>query len=148
MKHIVIGLLSLLLVSCGTTMYQLRTDCDMDTKEVFRHITTILMEENLNISHSDMDLGYLKAESTSEFNNYLKAEISKMWVFQKRDGFVLAHAKKTTIYKNEYGAITRTDEEYCNDYCNSDWSWYWNIRNELERLCGGRIRIIEKELSI
>jgi len=148
MKRIIIFflLISFFLSSCGTTMYQLKTDCSKVTvEELFKSITALLIEEDFIVKQSDLKLGYLQAETMPEFNVWLGMNEIRVWSFQDVNGKIKATAKVVYTKKNIYGSTTGGSVTYYNDDAHEDWTWYWNIRNGLERICGNKIVIVKKK---
>lgn len=141
-------LVALILTSCGTTVYQLQTKCDKTTpEELFKSISTLLMQQNFIIKQSDMKLGYLQAETMPSFSVWTGMDETRVWVFQYVQGKIIASAKQVLTKKNMFGQTESGAETYYNDNVHSDWSWYWDVRNGLENLCGDKIVITEKKVN-
>lgn len=139
-------LLAILLTSCGTTVYQLKTDCNKDTEDLFKAIAMALSEENFLIKQNDAKLGYLQAETIPSFNIWIGANEIRYWVFQKVEDKVTASAKVAYITQNVFGATTGGSETYYNDKTHKDWTWYWSVRNKIENVCGNKIVFVEKKV--
>jgi hypothetical protein len=139
--------LFMLLTSCGTTVWQLQTECNATTEDLFRKISVILMQENFIIKANDPKSGYLQAETAPSYNIWLGTNEIRYWQFQVIDNKVVAQAKVVNVQQNLFGATTGSSEHYFNDDAHSDWTWYWNVRNELEKLCGHKIIFVKKKVN-
>ena len=147
MKAVFYCFIIIFTTSCGTTVYQLHTQCEKSKEEVFKSITTLLLQENLQIKHSDMELGYIQAESIPQLNIWLGAEVQRVWVITYKENKIIASAKTITITRNAFGKTTGSAETYYNDDSHEDWTWYWNVRDGLENLCGNEIIITKKKVQ-
>ncbi|MFH1051827.1 MAG: hypothetical protein V1779_12975 [bacterium] len=140
----------LFLLSCvaqKTVIYQLNTKCNKPVEEVFKSVTGLLVLENLNIDHSDVNIGYISA-STTPNRNYKTGYLDKrQWLIQFKDGKITAQAKVSMVQENAFGATILTKEVYYNDQADQEMSWYWNVRNALESLCDNKIEIIERQIK-
>ncbi|MEJ5244312.1 MAG: hypothetical protein WHV28_01235 [Bacteroidota bacterium] len=151
MKHF-ISILSalaflLLLNSCGTTVWQLKTDCNSNTEDLFKRISMILMQENFLIKQNDPKIGYLQAETTPNYSFWTGMNETRYWIIIVQDNKVTAQAKVVYTQQNVFGATSGGTEVYYNDKAHSDWTWYWNVRNELEKTCGSKIIFVEKKVK-
>jgi hypothetical protein len=145
-KYFLIIALLISLTSCATTVWQLKTDCNSNTEDLFKKITIILMQENFLIKVNDPKIGYLQAETVPSFSIWTGTNETRYWIFQVQDNKVTAQAKVVYIQQNIFGATTGGTETYYNDEAHSDWTWYWSVRNELEKICGNKIIFIEKKV--
>ncbi len=149
MKRVFLILLiisSTILISCGTTVYQLKSNCDaISTDELFKSITSLLIDEDFIIKQQDSKLGYLQAETMPKFNFWLGMTEVRVWVFQHVNGKIKASAKVVYTKSNAFGGTTGGSVTYYNDDASEDWTWYWNIRNGLERICQSKIIIESKK---
>lgn len=139
-----VALMIFTLSSCSSVK-QLQTDCDMEMDELFKSITTLLMQEGFEIKQSDFNLGYLKAETPLKHNLWVGVHEKYIWIFQYDQGVVIATAKHYAESRNAFGNTMSSSETYYADHVHKDHDWYWNIRNGLEKLCKNRIIVIEKE---
>ncbi|MGE5481253.1 MAG: hypothetical protein ACM3U1_12605 [Chloroflexota bacterium] len=148
MKKALYGIfLSLLLASCGTTVYQLHSDCpERKPEEVFKTLISLLMREGFTVKESDVALGYLQAEATNKYSIWRGAGGSRIWVFQMDDGKIIGSAKEVYVYQNVFGAVINKTTTYFDDDTPLDESWYWSVRNALEQICGNKVYIWEKEI--
>ena len=145
-KYFLIIALLISLTSCATTVWQLKTDCNSNTEDLFKKISIILMQENFLIKANDSKIGYLQAETVPSLNAWTGMIETRYWIFQVQDSKVTAQAKVVYTKQNVFGATTEGTEIYYNDEVHSDWTWYWSIRNELEKICGNKIIFIEKKV--
>lgn len=148
-KFFLVILTSILLSSCSTTVYQLTSNCDkISSDELFKSISTLLIQENFSIKQSDMNLLYLRAETEPIVKASLMGMIeTRIWTFQLVNGKIIATARQILVQKNAFGNETGSSEKYYNDKVHKSWGWYWNVRNGLENLCGDKIIIVEKETN-
>ena len=136
----------LALSSCGTTVYQIKTDCQKaSTEDLFKSITTLLLQEGFLIKQNDAKIGFIQAESIPNINFWTGFNETRMWIFQNNGGKVIAYAKVVMTKQNIFGASTGGAEVYYNDKAHQDWTWYWTVRNGLEKICGEKIEIIESK---
>jgi len=143
-----IMLVALLTISsCGTTVWQLKTDCSPSTEEVINRITPILMEQNFLIKVNDPKTGLLQAETVPKFNFWMGMTEARYWIFQIVNNKVIAQAKIIYMKQNIFGATTGGTEIYYNDEASKDWSWYWQVRNGLETICGNKIVFLENSVQ-
>lgn len=123
----------------------MKTDCDLPTDELLKRISMVMVDENMNITMNDAKLGYLRAETLPDHSVWTGMDEVRYWTFQVVDGKVTASAKFTYTQKNAFGATTGGTENYVNDEYPKDYTWYWNVRNSLEKLCGNKLVFIEKK---
>jgi hypothetical protein len=134
------------LTSCGTTVYQLNTDCaKVSTEDLFKSITTLMLQEGFLIKQNDSKLGFLQAETVPKFNIWTGMNEVRYWIFQENNHKIIAFAKVIYTQQNIFGATTGGAEAYYDDKAHQDWTWYWSIRNGLEKICGSKIIITEKK---
>ncbi len=135
----------LLFASCGTTIKQMKTDCNLSADELLKRVAMVMVDENMNITMNDAKLGYLRAETLPDHSVWTGMDEVRYWTFQVVDGKVTASAKFTYTQKNAFGATTGGTEKYVDDGYPKDYTWYWSVRNALEKLCGNKLVFIEKE---
>jgi len=145
MKWLVIGLISLFIVGCGTTVYQLKAPCNKTVETVFQEVTGLLIKEGFNVTFQSIETGLLHAETTPEHSIWTGENTYYKWDIQITNNEVVASCVLTTINKNAFGATLSTSEQYINDEWSEDVGYYWNIRDGLEDLCGSRITIIKSK---
>jgi hypothetical protein len=147
MKKLLLGglLLMLLLSSCGTTVWQMKTKCDVPTKEMFKKISIVFMQENFLIKENDAEMGYLLAETTPEHDPWFGGTNVRIWMFQAQGDIITAQARSARTTSNVYGATTGGSVTYINDEFSEDLTWYWNVRNKLEDICGNKIQFIKSK---
>lgn len=138
MKLILLSLISLL--SCTSYTYQLKTPCKVSNAVLFERLTGTLVNEGLQIK--TVTGNYLLAESlpAKQWNG---ATTQVYWAFTTSKDTITGTAKSTSIYQNAFGAVLSTSETYFNDDAHRDWTWYWNVRNELENTFGDKVIIFE-----
>lgn len=146
MKKLLFILMFSSLISCGTSIKQLNGDCNVNNEELFKKITSLLLQENFMIKQSDLKLGYLLAEMEYYPNPRSNKNLLR-WTFQLNEGKIIAYAKEVNYIQNEYGVINELFEKYYSDETKSSSDWYWNIRNGLEKICNSKIIIIDKQLN-
>ena len=139
MKHLLLSLL-ILLSSCSYSSYQLKTNCKVSNQVLFERLTGTLVNEGLQIK--TVTGNYLLAESlpAKQWNG---ATTQVYWAFTASKDTITGTAKSISIYQNAFGAVLSTSETYFNDDAHRDWTWYWNVRNELENTCGDKVIIFE-----
>ena len=149
MKNVIIILILLSLSSCTPTMYQHNCNCDaIDMKSLFTSISASLAKENMQIATSDINIGYLEARSKPAYSVLTGGTYTNIWVIQYENGKIIAYAKLLTETKNAFGVTLASSEGYYNDKASNDVGWYWNVRDDIEKLCKGKIEVIEyKETS-
>jgi len=136
LKNIVLIALALVyLSSCTTTVYQMHLDCEGKPEDTFRSITTILLKNGFKIEQSDLKLGYLSAQTPLEYSFLTGGDVQKEWVFQLDNGRYTAYATLIVIQKNIFGATTGQAKTYFSDRTHKDNLWYWNVRNNLQKIC-------------
>ena len=150
MKTILLILASIFFISCSNPKYQIQTECNLSIDDLFKSITTLLMQENFLIKQSDIRLGYLQAETIPEFDDAAlmvgsSSQVYKIWVFQYKQGKIIATARSIRTIKQNH--LQDGSQIYYSDKINKNkrTKWYWNIRNGLENLCGNKIVIAEIE---
>lgn len=150
MKKIVCFFAFLLLTaSCKTSVHQLQADCSkLSKREIMNSATALLLDEGLLIKNNDLNLGLIHAESTPSYNVWVGGTMTSMWTIRVDDSSrVTATAKSILQMQNAFGATTGGSETYYNDDVHEDWTWYWTVRNGLERLCGNKIKFTTKKVN-
>ncbi len=154
-KIILVLLLISMLAGCGTTVYQLHNDkCQETTENIIKKISMLLIQKNFNIEQADADLGLLRA-STIPSHTFMVGDIQRVWTIQVIDTDdplspvrkVIASAKTIIYQKNGFGQTTGSSETYYDDDASRDWDWYWDIRNQLEKICGSKVIIKESKTN-
>lgn len=133
MKHILLPLL-ILLSSCSYSSYQLKTNCKVSNQVLFERLTGTLVNEGLQIK--TVTGNYLLAESNPESGRYGIIS-TNVWIFTVQNDTITATAKEkhnTDGYLSE-GTVT--------DGLKPEFTWYWNVRKELESICGNKVMLIE-----
>jgi len=77
------------LVSCvppKIVIYQLNSTCNKPVDEVFKNVTSILLMENLNIDHSDVNIGFILASSTPIKNYNTESSIKGYGLLNLKTG--------------------------------------------------------------
>ncbi len=125
----------LLLTSCTVTTYQLRTPCKVSNSELFEKLTGVLVQEGLQIK--TVTSNYLQAETSPETNRYGQIE-TNIWAFTVKGDTVIL--RPSTVY---------VDKNYSKSYdvsvgLDRGNTWYWNVRNEIEKICDSKVLVIEK----
>ena len=145
-KIIVLFLSAIIMSSCGTTVWQMKTDCNASPEELFKKIAVVLMQENFLIKANDIQLGYLQAESVPEFNPWL-GEVTKYWVFQIQNyqSSPLTINKVTARAYIVYKMTNASGQVYFHDDSDPKTTWYWSVRNGLENICANKIVFIESK---
>lgn len=151
MKKILLSslcIIALCFSSCGTTVHKLTADCNVDNKVLFSKITAILLQENFMLKSQDIETGYLQAETVPEFSVWTGMSETRYWIFHVRNNnAVTAQAKVVYSKTNAFGAATGGTTKYYNDDVHKDWTWYWNVRNELESVCKNKIIFLESKIN-
>ena len=146
MKAYIFFIIFLLLSSCGTTVWQMQTNCEINTEELFKQISVALFQENFIIKESNISLGYLQAESSPRLGGYLNKEsVIRYWIFQVHNGKLIAKAKEVLTLYDDNGVISNIREKYYNDDTSYKDTWYWKVRNELGKICMNRVYFFESE---
>ena len=128
--------ISVIVISCGTTVRQLNTNCNESCRDIFKSLTTVLLQENFKIIQNDVENGYLQAETEYSHSVWTGANTKRVWIFQYDKGKIIASAKEVSNSQNAFGATVSTSEFYYSDRkAHEDMTWYWRVRNELEKLC-------------
>ncbi len=155
---LIVIIMSIFFSSCGTTVWQLKTDCNISNEDLFKQISQVLISEGFIIKSFDDKLGYLQAETQSKFNAWTGLNEIRYWIFQSpntssyssvtsatnKSNKIIAMAKVVYMQQNMFGATTGGSEKYYNDDVNKDWTWYWNVRNSLVQICGNKILFVKK----
>ena len=136
MKNLFV-LMVILLTSCSTSIYKIKTECEKTNDEIIRELSKLLLQEDFSITKSDLSMGYIEGESLPTKLAFVGL-CTKQWSFAINNGVITAYAKLLII--NEYGTVT--DTKYYYDNAPVEWSWYWNIRNGLQNICGHNVIFI------
>lgn len=141
MKSTVIFILLLILTGCFAKYhYQLNTECkDLPKAEILNSLVTKLSSEGFTIKENNFGLDMIKAEIKT---NKIKNDNVFMWSFYYLNGTIIASAHSY----NEFTQSSFDNITSYNDNTDKSIELYWNIRNELERICGQKI-IIEKYIE-
>lgn len=126
------------LAGCGTTIYKMNLVCNMGTDELFSSLTALVVKEGMHIVHSDMKIGYLLAETNEDYVGLQYH--TNQWQFTKNGNNIIATASTKIRSKNFVNGSDVFSLVYRNDEYDEDADWYWNVRNGLENLCGGKLR--------
>ncbi|HPI19693.1 MAG TPA: hypothetical protein PKY56_04920 [Candidatus Kapabacteria bacterium] len=146
MKTYLFLIFIVLLSSCSTTVWQLQTECESNTEEVFKHISVALFQENFIIKESNVSLGYLIAEHSLGKSGFLNREVViRYWIFQVNNEKILAKAKEVYTSYDDNGSISDVKEKYYNDETSIKDTWYWTVRNKLENICMNKVYFYKSE---
>lgn len=136
MKFFLIALF--FLIGCSSVQ-QLQTDCDMQMEELFDDLTAVLLEKGFEIKTINLKLGYLQAETPESYEAF-QGNQKKVWIFKyNNNGIVTASAKIIGSSSNAYGGNKTSYTTHYGESSHSSHKWYWDVRNNLEKLCGGKI---------
>lgn len=134
------------IVSCVSPKnieYKLKSTCNQDASEIFQKIKPIMDYHDFQMLESDPSSGFLKSKMVDRTEDFMGNfyEYKVTWIIYVRDGEVSAQChyvyhKGTTVMKADKVF------KYCGDNCEDSKRWYWDIRDELEKICGN-MKIIE-----
>lgn len=151
---IVILFLIITLVGCmPTTKYLLTTECSSDTKTLFSRLGNVFKAQQFKIVDNDPASGFLKAVYVSKSDNaVMKSFLSVSSGYQNEITWIIKvvdnKIEATVNYQRfEYIGDTKSlkKDVWGSDNLSKDVDWYWSIRNELVKVCGNNIKIIEIE---
>lgn len=137
-------LLAAVIGGCSPFTVQLRAPCAGRTRAgVFGTLTTLLVAEGFSIESSNEATGLLQASkgvgSVTEDHTSLQR-----WSFIVAADTVLAYPRILQVTKG--GAIIESAGPEVADDDLPQWStWYWTVRNGLERHCGAPIVFVTRE---
>ena len=127
------------LTSCSSTMWLLKTDCNVSNEILFEDISSILKKEGFLILQNTGNT--LEAKTLPERNAY-------GFGYNYWNISVIDHKLVASAYWYQY--VNGTEQiVYVNDDKLSDRknTWYWRVRNQIQNLCKNKIvfEIYEKE---
>lgn len=159
--------LGLFLSSCSTVINNLNTPCQLTAEVLFNDLQAILIMEGFEIEVSNSNVGILRASIPETREPWSGMYITKTWTFQIADNDksrigstgqasmpaggapivtrIIATAKWHGETRNAFGGVVSSSDKYYDDTVHKEYTWYWNIRNKLEDLCGHTIEIQSKE---
>lgn len=122
-----------LLVGCSAPrLVQLAAPCPkMNRQEVITVLTGLVAGEGMTVTLVNENVGILQA-SGSPHKSWGDLVEQKQWQFSVRGDTVYGFAKTVyTTAERVEGEMPVTDD------ASSDERWYWNVRNGLQKVCGG-----------
>ncbi|MCO5252598.1 MAG: hypothetical protein M9949_14415 [Candidatus Kapabacteria bacterium] len=130
--------------ACTPVIYRNMADCDKSDVDVFKDITTILMQEEFTIKNANENIGFLVAERETA-PLYAGGYGSKIvWEFNVRNGKIMGTYKTFLYESNLSGGIKETMQPtYGSDKTGKGEVTYWNVRNSIERVCNSKIVVME-----
>ncbi|MBS4000767.1 MAG: hypothetical protein KGZ71_09835 [Desulfobulbaceae bacterium] len=136
---------SVILSSCTPVVYRNLAECNKNDVEIFKDITTILMQNNFVIKNANENIGYLNAEIDSPPLVAGTFGAKMIWDFNIRDGKITATYKSLMYETNRLGnVVSTTDPRYGSDEYNKGDKSYWNVRNSIEKVCNSRIVVVKE----
>lgn len=144
MKHFLVLIFALFVCSCTNTnnVYKLSTACKTPAEQLFNELILIGTENNLNVKTYDLSKGVLILESDVKtiIVGLGVTTFSKQWHIIYNNDTLRAFATRKRPITSETGVIISTIDTYYNDdEAGTDWTWYWDIRNRIEKVCGSKI---------
>lgn len=135
-----------MLISCSIPKtYKHTFKCENKTKEkLFSEVSVILANEGLTIKLANEGSGTIQAERES---TTVSMDFVSKWNITIMNDTLIAYATKTIISKNAFGKETGRDVTHVNSDESEATSFYWNVREKLENLCGAKVIISELEYS-
>lgn len=133
MKHLLLSLL-ILLSSCSYSSYQLKTNCKVSNQVLFERLTGTLVNEGLHIK--TVTSNYLLAESNKESVGNGQQRVNR-WIFTVQNDTVDVKAS-STFSEGDFSTTSSFTGGMREDI-----TWYWNVRKELESICGNKVMVIE-----
>ena len=131
-KVLVLFIAGIILSSCIPT-YQLRSDCDINTADLFKNLTSLLSEEGSTVENANTELGFLQA-SKKVTTNFSIPEGIYFWKFSFNKGSLKAYS---------YHRLSSGSEYYDNDKASRTYQkHYWTIRDYLGKVCKN-VEIVE-----
>jgi len=135
MKKIYLAAISaILLTSCSYSTYQYKASCKVSNQVLFERLTSVLVNEGMQIKQ--VTGNYLQAESAPESGRYGIIS-TNIWVISVLADTVTLKASTQNKLPN-YSGVVDVDGT-----AKKDVTWYWNVRREIESICGSKVLVFE-----
>lgn len=125
-----------LLVSCTSYTYRLQAPCKLSNQVLFERLTGVLVENGFQIK--TVTGNYLQAETSPQTGSYGINKVN-VWVITVNNDTIIAKAKVKSSSDDWNSETERSDSEPKSE------TWYWNVRDGLEGICGNKLLLIETE---
>lgn len=139
---------TLLLIGCTPTKWQMRAPCateEMTRSEIMENLVALVVQEEFNPTIINVEIGLLQTKTAETTSFWTGWSTTYHWNFSFSGDTIVGTAKSVVVSRNQYGVAMGSSEEYYNDETDRDESWYWNVRNGIENMCGERIIFIERK---
>jgi hypothetical protein len=134
-KLFLAALAALTISGCIPPDYQYKASCKVSNAVLFERLTSVFVQEGLQIKQ--VTSNYLQAESTpvSGQHGFTKTNI---WVISVLADTVTLKASTQNKLPN-YSGVVDVDGT-----AKKDVTWYWNVRREIESICGSKVLVFER----
>jgi len=141
-----LSILLLLLVSCTTIQHRMEVGCQKSGEEIISQATGVLMDEGFEIK--TVGATYLTAATVPDYNFVSQCMENYWWSIRIKGSKILASAGKRLVKENRFGKVLSNRTLTYGDELSKNQGWYWNVRQELEALCGQRVVVLTKEVPM
>lgn len=127
-------LLSQFFITCCTfPSYSLESECKPTKEDFISTMTALFVKYDFNIKATEVNSGYIKADKMD----------GNIWVGNRRFEWTVNYLKNKMIAKFKiYISENDNGTSYADDIP-SDLVDYWNIRNEMNSICGAEVMILK-----
>ncbi|MGA2297579.1 MAG: hypothetical protein ABSG15_08540 [FCB group bacterium] len=164
-------LLVIALYSCSSIKYRNECSCKKSNHELFNQIIEIGKNENLKLDSMDINTGFIvlnnikdeppQVKNDFKWSSYSQKNVpaiskyetrcNRVWEIFFNEGKLIAYA----FIKMEWRCISwlganggskkeyNFEIKYCNDSTARGENFYWHFREELEELCGNKIKVVK-----
>jgi hypothetical protein len=117
----------------------------MTNQQILAKFSSLVMAEGLSVKNQDIELGIANAESVPDKNIWTGYTTQNIWNIRIENNTIIALATMNMFTQNIFGATTNTSTVSLGNETHDDYGWYWNVRDGLEELCGGKFNVIVKQ---
>lgn len=143
--QILLILLLFSLQSCAVKIYEHHKDCLKDKQEIISKFSSLVIAEQMQIKMQDANIGVAQAETPVTKNIYNGQLEQKFWNLRIDGNNLIITAYLTITQQNAFGVTLSQTTVYFDDKTHNDWGFFWNVRDGLEELCGGKFIVVEKK---
>ncbi len=145
-RYLPLALVAVAVCGCAKKPILLTTPCpQVPVADFMRDMAAILMSEGFEVKVMNETVGLLQAESAPDHSIWTGATTVNRWSFTFVDGgCVQANASSYSGSQNVFGATTATSMTPYDDNTNKSVTWYWNVRNKLQQMCGYQITFVKQ----